>query len=148
MRNIERYKLKNYGLGFLLFGLFLLIFNNNTVRLIGAIETLIGCFSCMIYNIEKFKFVYLIDKELRDLGYLVSFRQVKIWCVVICIALFLLCSIVWGWLKYLGIISSLAFQVVGFIFILLLIPAAKKPDSTEKSLAAKSANQLIKKIPR
>lgn len=146
MTKIKRERVIKAGIFFLILGFLFLIPNHNLSRFVGAVEVFIGCLSCMIYNIEKFKFIRLLDKSLRDMGYAINFKSTRTWCVIICIVLFILNSIVWGWLVRLGIITSLVFQIVGCVFTILLLPAFSRPDAIEEELAKDSAKTLIDQL--
>lgn len=140
---INRETVLRYGILFLLVGIILMICDHPVVRILGSIEIFIGSLSLVVFNGEKYKYLKLLHHSLLYKGYEISFKRQRLTCIVLCIACFLSNSISWGILLHKNIISTWVFNVIGLVYILLLLPLARPTDDIEKQLAHDNAEQLI-----
>ena len=146
MNRISRGKVLRYGIFFFSVGIFCMLINVPIVRILGSLEIFIGSFSLIVYNWEKYNYLKLLHNILLQKGIKVSFKKHKFICILLCVSLFLCNSFSWGFLLFLGVVSKLVFNVVGGVFILLLLPLASSPDEIEKRLANANAEELFNQL--
>ena len=142
---IKRGRILRNGAFFCSLGILLMLFDANYVRLIGSVEFFIGSLSIIIYNAEKYKYLKLLKISFLQKGYNISFKKQRLVCLLICLAMFFCNAFSWGYLLYLGIISKLVFNIIGIVFILLLLPLLPVVYSTDniEKLADEASDKLI-----